>query len=67
MTKAEKREVLLAIAKWEPSVYALSIDRSARQRAELRDEIAIALAPVLGLGAETAMNQMQALRMGGGA
>lgn len=63
MTQAEKRGVLRAIAGWEASKYAMYMVKDEDRRAELRDEIAMAIAPILRLDVEDAMNQMQAMRM----
>lgn len=61
MTKAEKRAVLLAIAGWTPR--GTSVELLVEDQREIRDDVTFAIASALGLDAETAMTQMQALRM----
>jgi len=68
LTEAQTRTVLRAVAHWEPDLkryldelYALDLYDDFTSN--LRDEIAIMLAPALGLDEETAMIRMQAARM----
>lgn len=63
MTRAEARAVLLAVAAWEPR--GTSIELVAEDRANLREQIAEALASVVGYDAERALSMVDALRMSG--
>jgi hypothetical protein len=66
LTEAQTRVVLEAVAKWEPKLQPYWGDKpglTSEQKTDLREDVAIQLAPALGLDQETALVRMQAARM----
>lgn len=65
MTKRQQqqRAVLAAVAELEP--VAPSVELTPADRQEIREQVAAAIGPAIGVDAEAALNWMDAIRMSG--